>query len=188
MRLVAERHKVSLNAVTYVLRTTKTPRRSLSEASKITFANKKASYSIRRTSSARRRELDLIGAMLYWAEGYKRETASGLDFVNSDCEMAMLFWKFLKSRYVLDNNRLHFSIYHYSDQDLSALTDFWSTYLKVDKCLFKNSYRKENPNTAARKLPYGVLHIRYTDKKLLWDVLSLIKSYKVEFCVDGGAV
>src|SRR3989344_3157109 len=80
MRDVALRLNVSLDAVTYVLRRSSVPRRSLKEASRLTFEAKAPSFIIRKSRNVLRHEMELIGAMLYWAEGYKRETASGVDF------------------------------------------------------------------------------------------------------------
>ena len=182
MRVVAEHYKVSIDAVTYVLRKSAIPRRSFIEANRISFESKLASFSLK---SERDKELEIIGVMLYWAEGYKRETASGVDFTNSDPDMVLLFLKFMQSRYVLDENRLHFSLYYYSDQDLSEVIKFWCKKLKVSKSQFKNHYMKKDPQTNKRKMAYGVLHIRYNDKKMLRDILNLIESYKTQYASVG---
>jgi len=185
MREVAQRFSVSIDAVVYVLRKTRTPRRSFSEASHITFANKKPSFSLRKGNSRSRREMELMGATLYWAEGYKTAKATGIDFANSDPDMAQLFLRFLRTRYVLDLSRLYCQIYYYTDQNIGAITAFWAQKLDMPQTAFRSPYAKQNPKPTAKKLPYGVVHIRYSDKKLLWDVLNLIKSCKVEFCVGG---
>ncbi|TSC86501.1 MAG: hypothetical protein G01um10148_487 [Parcubacteria group bacterium Gr01-1014_8] len=188
MQQVADKNGVSIDVITYILRKSKVPRRSFIDANRIAFESKKPSFALRNQNSDSSKELDLIGAMLYWAEGYKRNTASGIDFANSDPDMALLFWRFLKHRYKLDLKRLYFSVYHYDDQHLSALVKFWKHKLGISEELFRHSYMKGNSNPNARKLPYGVLHIRYMDKKLLRDVLTLIESYKLRFCVGGGVV
>lgn len=181
MRAVANQMSVSIDAVTYVLRRIKVPRRDFKAASRLAYEAKTPTFSIRAGNARRVSELDAVGAMLYWAEGYKRETASGIDFANSDADMSKLFLKFLQKRYRLDENRLHFSIYYYADQDLESILAFWSQKLEKPLGQFKNHYRKPNPRDGTRKLPYGVLHIRYNDKKLLRDVLSLIESYKRKY-------
>lgn len=188
MQEVADQYKVSIDAVTYILRKTGVPRRSFAEANRLKFESKKPSFIVRKRDSDKAREMDVIGAMLYWAEGYKRETATGIDFANSDPDMALLFWRFLQNRYILDMKRLHFSVYYYEDQHLSPLIHFWAAKLNVPKSSFRHAYMKRGAKPNARKLPYGVLHIRCTDKKLLWDVLKLIESCKVRLCVGGGAV
>lgn len=188
MQQVADRYGVSIDAVTYILRKNTVPRRSFKEANALKFESKKPSFKVRKRETHAAREMDVIGAMLYWAEGYKRDTASGIDFANSDPDMVLLFWRFLKSRYILDMKRLHFSVYYYEDQNLPSLTRFWAAKLAVSENLFRHSYMKKNAKPNARKLLYGVLHIRCTDKKLLRDVLNLIESCKVRLCVGGRAV
>ncbi len=185
MRAVAEKYNVSLDAVVYILRKTKTPRRTLSEANKITFNNKKPSFLVRKGTSNHRREIELMGTMLYWAEGYKTSKAMGVDFANSDPDMAQLFLRFLRTRYILDPRRLYCQIYYYADQDIKEITSFWSKKLNLPLVAFRSPYEKKNPKPHVKKLPYGVVHIRYGDKKMLWDVLNLIKSCKLEFCVGG---
>lgn len=187
MQKVADIYGVSIDAVTYILRRLSVPRRSFREASRLSFEAKKPSFIIR-SRQENSRTMNLAGAMLYWAEGYKRDTASGIDFANSDPDMILIFWNFLKNRYLLDMKRLYFSVYYYEDQDLQSILKFWRSKLAVPASQFRHPYMKRNPSPTARKLPYGVLHIRYTDKKLLRDVLSLIQSFKEEICVGGGVV
>lgn len=54
----------------------------------------------------------------------------------------------------------------------------------IEEWGFKNNYMKKDPNAHARKMMYGVLHIRYHDKKLLRDLLNLIELHKQKFCVS----
>ena len=132
--------------------------------------------------------MDLIGAMLYWAEGYKTGKASGLDFANSDPDMVQLFMRFLRARYILDPKRLYCQIYYYADQDLEAISSFWSKKLALTPKDFRYPYKNYKLKTGSKKLQYGVVHIRYNDKKLLRDMLNLVESYRRKYCVGGGVV
>lgn len=185
MQKVADKYSVSIDAVVYILRRSEIPRRSFSEANRIVFEAKKPSFTFRKQNSNQVKEMDLIGAMLYWAEGYKTKKAMGIDFANSDPNMAQLFLRFLRTRYVLDSSRLYCQIYYYADQNISQLTTFWSKKLDLSRKSFRYPYEKKDPKPNVRKLSYGVVHIRYNDKKLLWDVLKLIESYKLKYCVGG---
>jgi hypothetical protein len=187
MRAVAEKMRVSIEAITYVLRKSGIPRRSPEEAQRLAFESRKPSFSLRKKAE-RSRELQTIGAMLYWAEGYKRDTAFGLDFANSDPDMAEIFVRFLQNRYTLDLKRLRCSVYCYADQELEDIVRFWVWRTGFPPRNFKNHYIRKDFTPGARKLPYGVLHIRYHDKKLLRDMLNLIESYRSEYCVGVGAV
>jgi hypothetical protein len=182
MRLVANQYGVSIGAVVYVLRKSNIPRRSFAEANRLRFEVALPSFSLQLKPG---KEFEMMGAMLYWAEGYKQPKAFGIDFANSDPDMALVFLKFLRSRYVLDQKRLHFSLYYYSDQDVSEIIRFWCKKLGVPASQFKNHYMKKDPQTNKRKMPYGVIHIRYNDKKLLRDVLNLIESYRVQYASVG---
>jgi hypothetical protein len=155
MRSVAERLKISIDVVTYVLRKLKVPRRSVREASRLAYEVKNPSYTIKKEHTPRALQLNLAGAMLYWAEGYKRDTASGIDFANSDPAMVSMFLQFLRSRYSLDMDRLHCSIYCYKNQELGSLVKFWSRTLKLSENSFKNHYVKQDFKVDSRQLPYG---------------------------------
>jgi len=181
MREVAAHLNTSIDAIAYVLRKTEVPRRSFAEAQRLVFETKTPSFHLRGSLSKKEKEVELTGAMLYWAEGYKRDTASGIDFANSDPEMINMFLQFLRARYVLNTNRLHCSVYCYKNQDLESLIKTWSRILGLSRRSFKNHYIKQNFKTDSRQLPYGVLHVRYNDKKLLQDVLNLIESYKRKY-------
>ena len=187
MRAVAERVGASLDAVTYVLRKSGIPRRTPKDAQRIAYESRRPSFRMKPARSASR-ELRTIGAMLYWAEGYKRDTAFGLDFANSDPDMIEIFVRFLLDRYTLDFRRLRCSVYCHADQELEEIVRFWISKTGFPAQNFKNHYLRKDFKPEARKLPYGVLHIRYHDKKLLRDILNLIESYRSEYCVGGRAV
>lgn len=182
MREVAKRYGVSIDAVVYILRKISIPRRSFAEANHLMYEAKPASFTFQPQQD---KKLEMMGVMLYWAEGYKTEKASGIDFANSDPDMALVFLNFLRSRYTLDQHRLHFSLYHYSDQNQAELVNFWSKRLGVLPSQFKNHYVKKDPQTTRKKMSYGVLHIRYNDKKMLRDMLSLIQSYRKQYASVG---
>ena len=178
MRAVAKHYGVSIDAVVYVLRKTATPRRSLSEASRLLFDSKPASFSLKSKGS---KELETIGTMLYWAEGYKTDKASGIDFANSNSFMVKLFITFLRDRYELDEKRFRAFIYCYSNQDPLALILFWSKLLKVPTSQFSKPYIRKDYRKDGRKMKYGMIHIRYNDKKMLRDILDLIESYQSRY-------
>lgn len=140
MREVAQHLGVSLNAVTYWMRKKGLPRRSAAEASIVTYDKKPLSFSVRLGRNEKEEQLDVIGAMLYWAEGYKSDKASGIDFANSDPVMIDMFMRFLRSRYVLDEHRFRVLLYCYSDQDVDALVVFWSETCGIPKSQFSHPY------------------------------------------------
>ncbi len=118
--------------------------------------------------------------MLYWGEGYKgneRLPAAGVDFANSDYRMILLFLKFLRSVFVLDEKRFRIYVYCYSNQNTEEIIQFWSKITKVPKTQFTKPYIRTDFKTTANKMPYGLIHVRYSDKKLLLEIKSMIESY-----------
>ena len=185
MREVAKDFNVSIDAVVYVLRKLTIPRRSMTEANKIVFNAKTPSFTIKTKRTLEQKTLETIGAMLYWAEGYKTELAAGIDFANSNVDMVLLFMRFLRSRYQLDEKRLRPMIYCYSNQDANTLTKFWSNILHIPIEQFTKPYVRTDYREHGRKMEHGLIHIRYNDKKLLLDVLNLIESYKMRYASVG---
>src|SRR3989344_84414 len=175
MREVAEKYGVSIDAVTYVLRKSTIPRRSFIEANRLVFEKKTASFTLK---LKRDKELETIGAMLYWAEGYKTDKAKGVDFANSNPFMVELFIKFLRDRYKLDEKRFRAFIYCYANQDQLALIKFWSKLLAIPFAQFTKPYVRKDYREDGRKMEHGMVHLRYGDKKMLRDILNLIESYK----------
>ena len=127
VRAVAEKVHSSLDAVTYVLRKLDIPRRSFWTRGRITLPQN-SSFTIRKSASAMTKELNAIGAMLYWAEGHKTSSAPGIDFANSDPRMLVLFMKFLRSRYHLDEKRLRVYIYCYANQPIDGLKNIGASF------------------------------------------------------------
>ncbi|MEK7463955.1 MAG: hypothetical protein AAB610_02425 [Patescibacteria group bacterium] len=183
MKVVGEKLGVSLDCVAYFMRKNNLKRRTLKEEQKLRFENKIPSFGIRQKSKTTE-DLKAIGAMLYWGEGYKgsvENPAHQVDFTNSDADMIELFLKFLREIFVLDESRFRVLLYCYGDQDVPKLIDFWSKLTKIPKKLFSKPYVRSDFKVGSRKMKYGVVHIRYHDKKLLLEIKKLINSYKVKY-------
>ncbi len=182
---IASEFSVSVDAVVYFMRKHNLKRRNFSEANAVLFEKKPASFLFKPIRRLYDRELKVVGAMLYWAEGYKSDKASGIDFANSNPEMISLFMKFLRNTYKLDESKLRIFIYCYSDQNYKKIKGFWSELTKVPKEQFSKPYVREDFRKDGRKMPFGLIHIRYNDKKLLLEIKSLIECYKRKFRVGS---
>ena len=144
----------------------------------IHFEKKKPSFRRKECVSKRAQELRAMGAMLYWTEGYKTKKSNGIDFANSDPDMIKVFVDFLRSTYELDESRFRAYVYCHSDQDIEAVETFWSKLTNIPRSQFTKPYVRSDFRKRGRKMQYGLLHVRYADKKLLRDILNLIESYK----------
>lgn len=178
---IAKYFGVSIDAVVYAMRKNKLPRRTFSEANKVLFEKKKPSFQIRGASSIKEKELHAAGAMLYWAEGHKSDKSGGIDFANSDPEMIRIFMSFLRSAYTLDEKRFRAFIYCYANQNISKLAAFWSRLTGIPKRQFTKPYIRDDFRQNGRVMQYGMIHVRYSDKKLLIDLKKRISEYKMKF-------
>lgn len=168
---ISTRLKISLKQVYSSLRRQKIPRKTLWEQNKILFARKPPSFSFKENLSIKERELLIAAIMLYYGEGAKTNVT--VDFANSDFRTVKLFLKFLKKICRVDEKRLRFYLYCFSDQDSEDLISYWSSQLNAERNQFTKPYVRSTLNRGNRSMPYGVIHIRYSDKKLLQKILSL---------------
>jgi len=166
MREIGEKLGASLNSVIYFFRKHDISRRSPKEANKVLFDKKPLSFLIKDKLTAEEKRLKIAGLMLYWAEGTERN--SSVDFVNSNTAMILLFLKFLRVICRVDERRLRVFIYCYDDQDRDQLISYWSKKTEISACQFTKPYvRKKSNMRFGRRMEYGLVHIRYSDIKLL---------------------
>ena len=176
---VAKKMGVSIDAVFYCMRKNGIERRKNNETNAIKYQKAATSFRLKKINSEELRTLKVIGVMLYWGEGGKSDTMSGIDFANSDRDMIIMFLKFLRQICGIDEKRLRVYSYFYSNQDADKNIDYWSKLTKISKQQFTRPYiRKDFREDKKDKMPYGLIHIRYNDKKLLALVKSWIDEYK----------
>lgn len=178
MAKIAEHFDVNINAVTYAMRKAGIERRTIGEAQTLLFKQSPASFKIRNLETQKERDMVNIGIALYWAEGYKAPSSSGVDFANSDPSMITAFLKFLRTCYQFDENRLRVQLYAYSNQNIDELINFWSNLTSIPSKQFTKPYIRTDFKIDGRKMEYGLVHIRYSDKKMLFDILERIKVLK----------
>lgn len=182
MNDIAKELKVSIDAVCYFMRRNNLKRRSLVEINKIAFAKKPLSFYLKERLSADDLELKTIGTLIYWCEGYKTIKSRGIDFANCDPEMVVTFVKFLRQICGIDENRLRVLLYCYSNQKPNRLINYWSKFTKIPKKQFSKPYVRTDFKIAKEgKMPYGLVHIRYSDKKLLALLMEWISDIKRKY-------
>lgn len=179
MKKVAQELHVSINALVYFMRKYDLKRRSVRENEKIKFDRKPLSFKIS-TDLIKNAELKAIGAMLYWGEGAKGGKAgscNSVDFANSDPKMIIVFMRFLRDFCGIDEKRLRCYLYCYSDQKPKKLIKFWSKFTQIPANQFTKPYIRRDFKKNSRKMEYGLIHIRYNDKKLLIEIENMIEYY-----------
>lgn len=179
---IARKLNVSTDAVYYFMRRHKLARRSFSEENALRFKRKAPSFKISLHLTAAQRELKTIGSMLYWAEGFQADYAQIVDFANSKPEMIVLFLKFLRNVCGIQEPKLRALLYCYADQDVKELTHFWSRITRIPPSRFTKPYVREDfRKEKSGKMRYGLLHVRYCDKKLLDLLRRWIREYANAF-------
>ena len=176
---VATYFGVSLDATYYTLRKHKIERRSIVEANRIRFETKPFSYNLKTGLTKKEEKLKLAAVMLYWAEGYKVGKGT-IDFANSDPEMATIFRRFLSEICRVDEKRVRGHLYLYEGQDIKELTRYWSKLLAIPEKQFIKPYIKKTatPGPRGARMVHGLVHIVYSDTKLLRQMLKWIKEHQ----------
>lgn len=181
---ISELLSCSLNAVYYAMRQNDIKRRNPSINSRIHFARKPLSYTLKTVQNKTDEALKIAGVMLYWAEGYKTEKSGGIDFANSDPKMQKVFISFLRSICGVEEKRIRVYLYTHHRSKQVMQIDYWSKILHVPKSQFTKPYVKQGERLDKKdKMPYGLVHIRYADKKLLQQILTWIDEYKINLSV-----
>jgi len=145
----------------------------------------KPRFQIKENLSEREQELKIAGIMLYWAEG----TLLGktVDFVNSNQDMVKIFLKFLREICGVNEKRLRLYLYAYSYFDLKNTMEYWKKITGIPISQFTKPYVREgNQNLSNRKLPNGLVHIRYNDKRLLETISRWIEDYRRNVLIRVG--
>ncbi len=160
------------------------PRRGYSEANYAHYDRYKPKFLIKKNINAKDEYLKIAGIMLYWAEGAKHRYT--VDFANSDSQMIKIFLRFLREICGIAESRLRIYLYAFSDQNIDELKKYWSRITQVPIAQFTKPYvRNVNPTLKDRRMPYGLIHIRYNDKKLLDCIMSWLRKYIENFSEMG---
>lgn len=177
---IAKKYHVSIGAVFFIMKKHGVKRRTDKEVQELRFLQAKQTFKRRLIDSIKLRELAIAGSMLYWAEGYKgsvEKPAKLVDFANSDPGMIRVFLNFLRSVYELDESKFRIYLYCHSNESLPELITFWEEVTGVPSRQFSKPYVKTSNRNKTKRMPHGLIHVRYHDKKLLLDIKNMIDYY-----------
>lgn len=125
-----------------------------------------------------------MALMLYVGEGAK--SGQTVDFVNSDPQTILFFTTFLRKICRVDERRLKLYLYCWSDQNVYALIDFWCDHLHVAPVQFTKPCIRQSNTKLLRRSIRGVIHVRYSDKKLLELINRLGREYMEKYTLWAG--
>jgi hypothetical protein len=171
-RDVARTLNLPLHRIYASLKRQKVPRRTLDHQHRIRLEREPLSFSFLRSFTRKQRDLMVAGLMLYQGEGAK--TGTTVDLANSDLLVHKVFLTFLREVCVVTPSRLRCYLYCFSDQSATGLIRYWSRSLSIPAGQFTQPYVRTVTGPLTRRTAYGVLHIRYSDKRLLAKILGLI--------------
>lgn len=176
MLQVAQKMQTTLASINSAMRRHQIKRRTNHETQQIQFYKSPLSFKPRKTLTAKQQQLKVAGLMLYWGEGSKLFTGRymSVDFANSNPDMVKLFIKFLRKIYGVNEAKLRCLLYCYSSHDVQKLKNFWSKTTKIPLNQFTKPYIRQEGGNNQNKMKYGLIHIRYSDKRLLRLILKEI--------------
>lgn len=157
-------------------------RRPANETNNIKYLKKEPSFQIKKHLSSKNQKLKIAGIMLYWAEGYKNLAKSVrggmIDLANSDTQMIKTFLKFLREICGIREDKLRVQLYCYANQDVDLLKRYWSELTMIPEKQFIKPYIREDFKIdKIDKMKYGLVHIRYADKKLFLQIKRWTEEY-----------
>ena len=168
---IAQKYNISVWRVISFMRRNKIKRRKPSETIKIQFERSPLSFKRIDKLDINLQKLFISGLSLYWAEGSKANKAA-VDFANSNEKMLLIFTRMLRKIYFVNEKRLRVYIYCFSNQNSGKLIEYWSEKLNIPQKLFSKPYvRRDFKTEKVGKMPYGLVHVRYYDTRLLRQIL-----------------
>jgi len=166
-------------AVLYWMKKHSLCRRSKSESAYVKQNPDGDPFAIKQQLSSKEKELLLVGLMLYWAEGSRRNKHV-IQLANLDARMIEVFIKFLRIICGLKENKLCLTIQLYRDFDKGKTRKYWSKRLGVP-----GEFIAVNIHSDARSRPteqwsrYGIARIEVRNTKLKqWVDLTLERYLK----------
>ena len=149
------------------------------------------SNAINQIGNVSKRELLLIGATLYWAEGYKRaiiangkkRTYHPVSLSNSDPELIKVFLKFLREICNVSDEKISANLRIYEHQNAAQLLQFWHKTTKIPIGKFHKFYYGVSKSSLGKRpfniLPYGTIQIVVGDTKLYHSIMGWIKGINI---------
>lgn len=117
-------------------------------------------------------------AMIYWAEGSKHKSVTGLRFVNTDPRFAFLYINLVRRCFKIDESRFRVHLYLHYYHEKKHATQFWSKLLDIPPAQFWKIYIKKRSKTKRfRRNSAGICFIYYPSNDYRKELLAL--AYKI---------
>ena len=129
--------------------------------------------------SISKKELLIIGAVLYWGEGTKSErSVVSLNFSNSDPLMILVYIRFLREILKISEEKIRAGIHIYPSISVEKAKKFWSkiTKLPEDRFYIITQVSRASQNKRPFNiLPHGTIAIKVNNRQQFYKVKGMIK-------------
>ncbi|PIU16598.1 hypothetical protein COT20_00110 [bacterium (Candidatus Gribaldobacteria) CG08_land_8_20_14_0_20_39_15] len=127
-------------------------------------------------------ELLLIGAALYWAEGYNRQDkvpSPYISFGNSNPDMVVLFLRFLREVMQISEKKLRPIVQIHKNIKPESAINFWAKITSIPQKSFRVTHQASRASKGKRpynSLPYGTFKL---------NVIGRQNFFKIKGWIDG---
>ncbi len=134
----------------------------------------------------------LVGAALYWAEGYKRPkfragrelTNHPVSLTNADPQLLNMFIKFLVEVCAVPRGNIKIGVRIFQHLNEETVLAYWSKTLQIPRSNFTKTYLGISKSSMGKKpfnrLPYGVVQIRINNTNLFHQIMGWIEGMKLK--------
>lgn len=143
-----------------------------------------------------RSDLLLIGAVLYWAEGYKRlkiirgreVTAHAISLTNSDPDIVSAFISFLRVVLKIPPEKIVIEMRLFKHLDAEEMVQYWMKVTGLVCSQFKKpTYpisRSSKGKRPFNRLPYGTVQVIVSDTQMFYRIIGFIEGIKEQMRVS----
>ena len=137
-----------------------------------------------------KKDLLILGASLYWAEGYKRPmirkgkevTYHKVSLTNSDPVLAKAFIRFLREYCGIPLNKIKIGLRIFPHLNEMNTKVFWSKQTGIPLTNFQKTYSVISKSSLGKRpfnrLPYGVIQIIVSETRLFHRVMGHVEGIK----------
>ncbi len=142
-------------------------------------------------------DLLLLGAALYWAEGYKRLAVRGgkermahrISFLNADASMIHAFMRFLHEALSVPDEEVRLTMRLYPHINESEARRYWMRATRLPESRFEKTTNMISGASKGKRpynrLPYGTLQISINNTAKFHHLLGLIEGVKEKMACDN---
>lgn len=130
-----------------------------------------------------KKDLKIIGAMLYVCEGTKARIDKrynrlnySIELTNSNPKIIKIFRRFLDQIIKIDGKRARGQLFFYPDLNEKKLINFWSKTSSIPPSQFNKSICLKAKNGKFKANPLGTFKLRYSSKNDYLEIQKMIEN------------